>query len=94
MHKIQYIFVKKRNKCDLAIKSIITKNTISGKKKVETINESTKRETNWRERESIHLFCKIYCKTYILYMSNIIDTNYFTTFLQNVDVTNHFLVFI
>ena len=56
MHKSQYKFVKKRNKCDLTIKSIITKNTISGKKKVETTKESTKRETNWRERERVFTF--------------------------------------
>ena len=56
MHKSKYKFVKKRNKCHLTIKSIITKNTISGKKKVETIKESTKRETNWRERERVFTF--------------------------------------
>ena len=33
MHKSLYKFVKKRNKCDVTIKSTITKRIISGKKK-------------------------------------------------------------
>ena len=33
MHKILYKFIKKRNKCDVTIKSTITKRTISGKNK-------------------------------------------------------------
>ena len=60
MHKSQYKFAKKRNKCDVTIKSIITKNIISGKKMLEIRKESTKRETKLereRERESIDLFC-------------------------------------
>ena len=53
MHTSQYKFVKNRNICDVTIKSLITKSTISGKKNnVETIKESTKRETKLeRERE-------------------------------------------
>ena len=49
--------------CDVTIKSILTKSTISEKKNVDTIKESTKRETKLererereRERESIDLF--------------------------------------
>ena len=39
MHKSQYKFTKKKNKCDVTIKSTITKRAISRKKKkvVETI---------------------------------------------------------
>ena len=38
--------------CDVTIKSILTKSTISEKKNVDTIKESTKRETKLgRERE-------------------------------------------
>ena len=40
MHQILYKFIKKRNKCDVTIKSTITKITISRKKKVlETIKK-------------------------------------------------------
>ena len=45
--------------CDVTIKSILTKSTISEKKNVDTIKESTKRETKLgreRERVSIDLF--------------------------------------
>ena len=41
MHKSQYKFTKKKNKCDVTIKSTITKRAISRKKKkvVETIKK-------------------------------------------------------
>ena len=52
MHKSLYKFAKKRNKCDVTIKSKIT---INGKKVVETIKKFTKKETKL-ERESIDLF--------------------------------------
>ena len=52
MHKSQYKFAKKRNKCDVTIKSVITKSIISGEKMLEIRKESTKKEKqNWRERE-------------------------------------------
>ena len=59
MHKSQYKFTKKINKCDVTIKSTITKITISRKKKVvETIKKKShqKQKQNWRKRESIDLF--------------------------------------
>ena len=59
MHKSLYKFTKKINKCDVTIKSTITKITISRKKKVvETIKKKShqKQKQNWRKRESIDLF--------------------------------------
>ena len=65
MHTSQYKIFKNRNMCDVTIKSILTKSTISEKIKVDTIKESTKRETKLerererereREGESIDLF--------------------------------------
>ena len=54
MHKILCKFIKKRNKCDVTIKSTITKRTISGKKISGWNNKkSTKRETKLRERERV-----------------------------------------
>ena len=46
MHKIQYKFTKRINKCDVTIKSTIIKRTISGKKLVEIIKKSTKERQN------------------------------------------------
>ena len=61
MHKGRYKFAKKRNKCDVTIKSTITKNNYERKKKrvVETIKKFTEKETKLereKERESIDLF--------------------------------------
>ena len=57
MHKSLYKFTKKINKCDVTIKSTITKITISRKKMVETIKKKPpKQKQNWRKRESIDLF--------------------------------------
>ena len=60
MHKSLYKFTKKINKCDVIIKSTITKRTISRKKKkvVETIKKNLpkQKEKKWRKRESIDLF--------------------------------------
>ena len=60
MHKSRYKFAKKRNKCDVTIKSTITKKkkkTINGKKVVETIKKFTKKETKLeRERERVLTF--------------------------------------
>ena len=57
MHKSQYKFVKKRNKCDVTIKSTITKRIISGKKRLKQLKKFTKRETKLeREREKFDLF--------------------------------------
>ena len=43
--------------CDVTIKSILTKSTISEKIKIDTIKESTKRETKLeRERERVLTF--------------------------------------
>ena len=60
MHKGRYKFAKKRNKCDVTIKSTITKITINGKKKqLKQQQKFTKKETKLereRERESIDLF--------------------------------------
>ena len=58
MHKNLYKFTKTINKCDVTIKSKITKITISRKKKVvETISKNPpKQKQNWRKRESIDLF--------------------------------------
>ena len=46
MHKSRYKFAKKRNKCDVTIKSTITKIIINGKKKFETIKKFTKKKQN------------------------------------------------
>ena len=55
MHKSQYKFTKKINKCDVTIKSTITKITISRKKKVvETIKKKKPPKTKTKlekERE-------------------------------------------
>ena len=61
MHKSRYKLAKKRNKCEVTIKSTITKRTIKGKKVFETIKKKSKetkleRERE-RERERIYLFC-------------------------------------
>ena len=58
MHKSLYKFSKKINKCDVKIKSIITKRTISLKKKkvVEKKKKPPKEKQNWRKRVSIDLF--------------------------------------
>ena len=61
MHKGRYKFAKKRNKCDVTIKSTITKHNYERKKKrvVETIKKFTQKETKLereKERESIDLF--------------------------------------
>ena len=55
IHKIIYKFIKKRKKCDVTIKSTITKKTIIGKKISDWNNKkSTKRETKLgRERERL-----------------------------------------
>ena len=59
MHKSLYKFIKTRNKCNVTIKSTITKITISGKNKwLKQYKKSIERETKLeRERESIDLFC-------------------------------------
>ena len=59
MHKNLYNFTKKINKCDVTIKSTITKRTISRKiNVVETIikKNSPKEKQNQRKRVSIDLF--------------------------------------
>ena len=58
MHKSRYNFFKKRNKCEVTIKSTITKRTISGEKSGWNNNKkNASKETNLeRERESIDLF--------------------------------------
>ena len=59
MHKNQYKFTKKINKCDVTIKSTITKITISRKKKwLKQLKKKSqqKQNQNWRKRESIDLF--------------------------------------
>ena len=60
MHKSQYKFTKKIKKCDVTIKSTITKITISKKKKeVETIKKkkkATKNKNKIGERERVLTF--------------------------------------
>ena len=59
MHKSLYKFTKKINKCDVTIKSTITKITISRKKKwLKQLKKKShqKQNQNWRKRESIDLF--------------------------------------
>ena len=51
MHKSRYKLAKKRNKCEVTIKSTITKGTIMGEKMcLKQLKKNQKRE-NWRERE-------------------------------------------
>ena len=62
MHKSRYKLAKKRNRCEVTIKSTITKGTIRGKKNVfETIKKKIKREKigerERERRERIDLFC-------------------------------------
>ena len=56
MHKSRYKFPKKRNNCEVTIKSTTTKGTIMGEKVVgkKKASKETKLE---RERERIDLFC-------------------------------------
>ena len=63
MHKSRYNFFKKRNKCEVTIKSTITKRTISKeksgwnkKKKKNASKETNLERERERERESIDLF--------------------------------------
>ena len=63
MYKSRHNFFKKKNKCEVIIKSTITKRTIAGKKVVETIIikkcikiEKLRERERERERESIDLF--------------------------------------
>ena len=52
MHKSQYKFTKKKNKCNVTIKSTITKITISRKKKVvETIKKKPPKPKTKLEKE-------------------------------------------
>ena len=52
MHTSYYKFIKNKNKCDVTIKSIITKAPLVEKKMIETIKESTKIEKKLgREKE-------------------------------------------
>ena len=53
MHKSRYKFTKKINKCDVIIKSTITKRTISRKKKnwLKQLKKSTKTEEKKLEKE-------------------------------------------
>ena len=52
MHKNLYNFTKKINKCDVTIKSTITKRTISRKKKVvETIKKNLPKQKKKMEKE-------------------------------------------
>ena len=59
MHRSQYKFSKKRKKCDVSVKSTITKRTISRRKKVVvTTKNPPKEKQNQREREREYdLFC-------------------------------------
>ena len=62
MHKSLYKFVKKRNKCDVTIKSTITKRIISERKKRGWINKKIQQKRNKfgerkRERERVWPFC-------------------------------------
>ena len=61
MHRSQYKFSKKRKKCDVSVKSTITKRTISIRKKkggcYKTKKKSTKRETKSKREREYDLFC-------------------------------------
>ena len=58
MHKSLYNFSKKRNKCEVTIKSTITKkNYQQGKKGLKQLKKKKLQKNQiWRERESIDLF--------------------------------------
>ena len=59
MNKSGYKFTEKINKCDVIIKSTITKRTICRRKKkwLKQLKKTTKTEKKkWRKRESIDLF--------------------------------------
>mgnify|MGYP007088591213 CR=1 FL=1 len=61
MHKGQYKFAKKRNKCDVTIKSTITKIIISGKKLSDRKKKNAPKDKQIcrereRERERIVIF--------------------------------------
>ena len=54
MHRSQYKFSKKRKKCDVSVKSTITKRIISRRKKVVvTTKNPPKEKQNQRERERV-----------------------------------------
>ena len=56
MCKSQYKCDKKRNKCDVIIKSIITKKAIGEKKFVETIKKIYQKRNKIEERERVMTF--------------------------------------
>ena len=59
MHKSRYKLAKRRNKCEVTIKSTITKGTIKGEKKCSKQLKKNQKRENWRERvrrERIDLF--------------------------------------
>ena len=57
MHKSRHKFTKKKNKCDMTIKSTITKRTISSRKKVvETIKKIHQKRNKIGERERVLSF--------------------------------------
>ena len=54
MHRSQYKFSKQRKKCDVSVKSTITKRTISRRKKVVVTTKNPPEEKqNQRERERV-----------------------------------------
>ena len=55
MHKSSYKFIKKTNKCDMTIKSSLTKRTISEKKKWLKHKENPPKEKQKRE---LTFFCR------------------------------------
>ena len=59
MHRSQYKFSKQRKKCDVSVKSTITKRTISRRKKVVVTTKNPpeeKQNQRERERESMIFF--------------------------------------
>ena len=61
MHKSRYKLAKKRNRCEVTIKSTITKGTIRGKKmclkQLKKKSKERKLERERERRERIDLFC-------------------------------------
>ena len=66
MHKSRYKLTKKRNKCDVTVKSTITKRTKVEKKLLKQLKNPLKEKQNWRggERENIDIFFFFFCKQF------------------------------
>ena len=64
MHKSRYKFTKKRNKCDVTVKSTITKRTKVEKKLLKQLKNPLKEKQNWRGGERERILTFFFCKQF------------------------------